>query len=233
MINDATWFELFGLSYIYFIFLYFGLGWLFLLGCKTLARRRLVHQIEPRIVENNQLKYEIRNSLVSIFIFGLSLLPIVLLIKQGWIQLLPNTFLNIAWGLVVLTLWNELHFYFIHRLMHQPFFMKHIHKVHHRSNITSVFSVYSFHWFEAILLSTVPLTIMPFIPFSLAAVMIFPTVSILLNFAGHCNYRFGSGTGHELLLFGTRHNKHHSAGTQRFGFALSIFDKIFGTHNRN
>jgi hypothetical protein len=54
--------------------------------------------------------------------------------------------------------------------MHQKFMMKQIHYIHHKSNIPTVYSVFSFHWIEALLLSTVPITIIPLIPFSIVAV---------------------------------------------------------------
>ncbi|WP_371735312.1 sterol desaturase family protein [Zobellia sp. B3R18] len=116
--------------------------------------------------------------------------------------------------------------------MHQKFMMRHVHFVHHKSRIPTVYSVFSFHWVEALLLSTVPVTIAPFVPFSIIAIFIYPLISILLNFAGHCNYRFGSGKGKGWKLFGTHHNEHHSRGRQNYGFALHLLDKIFSRHNK-
>ncbi len=133
---------------------------------------------------------------------------------------------------MLLTLWNEVHFFVVHRLMHFDFFMRHIHFIHHKSRIPTVYSVYSFHWFEAFLLSTVPLTILPFIPFSIVAVFIYPFVSILLNFAGHCNYRFGNGKRDQWLNFGTAHNTHHTKGRKNYGFALNFLDKLFSRLNK-
>ncbi|MCC5938479.1 MAG: sterol desaturase family protein [Lunatimonas sp.] len=168
-----------------------------------------------------------RHSLKSIVIFGFSSLPIIYLIRMDFIYLLPNTWINILWGLILLTLWNEVHFYVIHRIMHLKPMMQHIHYIHHRSTVPTVYSVYSFHWLEAFLLSTVPLTIVPFIPMPIVAVFLYPTVSILLNFAGHCNYRFGTGRGNSWRLFGTAHHEHHSKGRKNYGFALNLLDKLF------
>jgi Delta7-sterol 5-desaturase len=107
-----------------------------------------------------------------------------------------------------------------------------VHVVHHRSKVPTVFSVYSLHWFEALLLSSVPLTIAPFLPFAPLAIAIYPTVSILLNFAGHCNYRFGNGKGDSWKLFATEHNEHHRLGRKNYGFALNFFDKIITRINK-
>ncbi|MFD2036709.1 sterol desaturase family protein [Belliella marina] len=223
---------LFGLTVIYFSILYFGVGSLFLEVCKFLEKRNIIHKIATKQIPKDQLSFEIRHSIQSILVFGLSVIPIIYLVRIEVIQLLPNNFLNITLGLIILTLWNEVHFYAIHRLMHQKFMMKHIHHIHHKSTVPTVFSVYSFHWIEACLLSTVPLTIVPFIPFSIFAVFIYPTVSILLNFAGHCNYRFGSGKGDSWWLFGTTHHEHHSRGRRNYGFALNFLDRLFSKPNK-
>ena len=109
--------------------------------------------------------------------------------------------------------------------------MKKVHYIHHKSLVPTVFSVYSFHWLEALLLSTVPLSIVPFIPFSFTAIALYPMSSILLNFAGHCNYRFGKGKGESWRLFGTHHNEHHNKGRQNYGFAINFLDKLFSYKN--
>lgn len=224
--------RLFALTFGYFILLYFGIGFLFLATCKILERKHVLSKIIDKEVSKKQIAYEIKHSLISIVVFGFSVLPIIYLIRRGVISLIPNTLLNILIGVILLTLWNEVHFYVMHRIMHQRFMMKHFHFIHHKSKIPTVYSVYSFHWIEALLLSTVPLTIVPFIPFSIVAIAIYPLVSILFNFAGHCNYRFGSGKGNSWKLFGTYHNEHHSRGRRNYGFWLNFFDKLFSRHNK-
>ncbi|MEQ9169085.1 MAG: sterol desaturase family protein [Fulvivirga sp.] len=212
--------------------LYFGIGFLFLATCKILERKHVLSKIIDKEVSKKQIAYEIKHSLISIIVFGFSVLPIIYLIRRDLISLIPNTWLNILIGVILLTLWNEVHFYVVHRIMHQRFMMKHFHFIHHKSKIPTVYSVYSFHWIEALLLSTVPLTIVPFIPFSIVAIAIYPLVSILFNFAGHCNYRFGSGKGNSWRLFGTYHNEHHSRGRRNYGFWLNFLDKLFSRHNK-
>jgi len=231
ILYEYSYVQLFALSFGYFMLLYFGLAPLFLLVCKFLARKKLIHLIDNRKVKPGQLAFEKWHSLKSIAVFGFSIIPVIYFVRMGWITLLPDTWINILIGLVVLTLWNEVHFFAVHRIMHKRFFMKNIHFVHHKSITPTVYSVYSFHWLEAFLLSTVPITIAPFLPFSIIAIFIYPLVSILLNYAGHCNYRFGSGKGEAWWLFGTNHNKHHSKGKKNYGFALNFLDRLFSKPN--
>jgi len=223
---------LYAITVGYFLFLYFGIGFLFLSACKILETKHILHKIKPKEVPKKQVYFEIKHSIKSIIVFGFSSIPIVYLVRTNNIELLPNTWTNILIGIILLTLWNEIHFYIIHRILHQKFMMKHIHFIHHKSNIPTIYSVFSFHWLEALLLSTMPLTIVLFIPFSIIAVSIFPLISILINFSGHCNYRFGKGEGNSWRLFGTYHNEHHSRGRKNYGFALNILDKLFSKHNK-
>ncbi len=227
ILYQANYLEVFLLTFGYFIVLYFLLGPLFQLVCKRLEKIGLLNKITKRKLPDNQIETEIKHSIVSLLIFGLSGIPIIYLIRIGHIELLDNSVSNVIIGLLILNVFNEIHFFVVHRIMHLPFFLKHVHKVHHKSVVPTVYSVYSFHWFEALLLSTVPLCICPFIPFAPLAIGIYPLTSILLNYSGHCNYRFGNGNGIKSFLFGTKHNEHHSKGRQNFGFASGLLDRLY------
>jgi len=221
-----SYLTLFILSFFYFFLLYFGIAPIFNKVCQLLFKIKLLQKIELKEVSAKQIYFEIKHSFKSIIIFGFSIIPIIYLIRTAKIQLLPNTFSNIIIGLVILNLWNELHFFIVHRMMHLRYFMKNVHYIHHQSKVPTVYSVYSFHWLEAILLSTVPLTIVLFLPLSFISVAIYPLTSILLNYSGHCNYRFGNGSKNSWKLFGTIHNEHHYKNKNNYGFVLQLFDHI-------
>ncbi|MBC7488569.1 MAG: sterol desaturase family protein [Cytophagaceae bacterium] len=168
-----------------------------------------------------------KNSFRSILIFGFSSLPIIYFVRTGFVVLLSDSLWVTLVGLAALIIWNEIHFFLVHRVMHWPIFYRYIHYMHHVSKIPTVYSVFSFHPVEAFLLSTVEVTIILFIPLSATAIFLYPLVSILLNYAGHYNYRFGNGSGRNWKLFGTRHSAHHYKNTNQYGFASPVLDKIF------
>lgn len=226
IIYELSYFKIYLLVFGYFLILYFVLGPMFLQICKYLGRINVAHRIIKKEVLKKQIRFEMIHSFQSIVIFGFSAFPVIYFIRSGVITLLPDTLFNVLLGIALLTVWNEVHFFLTHRMMHKRFFMKHVHKVHHRSTITTVYSVYSFHWFEALLLSTVPLTFVPFIPIAPLAIFFYPLASILLNYSGHCNYRFGNGTGRSWRLLGTQHNQHHAKGLKNYGFASDLLDKL-------
>lgn len=227
IIYEYSSIKLYWLSFLYFLFLYIAIAPVFLWFCKFLSHYHITSKIIDKEAPPKQLRYEIIHSLQSIGIFGFSTFPIVYLIRSGSITLLPNTVCNSIQGVVLLTIWNEIHFFIVHRIMHLPFFMRHVHYVHHKSKIPTVYSVYSFHWFEALLLSTVPVTIAPFVPFAPIAIFFYPLVSVLLNYSGHCNYRLGNENTRSRMQFGTLHNEHHFKGRKNYGFASSVIDTLY------
>lgn len=232
IIYNATYSQLFVLSFSYFLFLYFIVGALFNATCKLLYNHKILNKIALKETTKKQFNIEIKHSIISIIIFGFSIIPVIYLIRIEKVTLLPNTFINVMVGLIILNLWNEIHFFIVHRIMHLPFFMNKVHYIHHQSKVPTVYSVYSFHWLEAFLLSTVPLTIIPFIQFSFVSIALYPLTSILINYSGHCNYRFGNGSGKSWSLFGTLHNEHHFKNKKNYGFLLPIFDNIVSKLNR-
>jgi len=226
ILYEYSYVQLYGLVFLYFLFLYFALAPAFLSVCKFLAKKNILHKITDRGVSAKQIRFELLHSLKSIFIFGFSAFPVIYLVRIDAVTLLPDTLLNVVSGILFLTIWNEVHFFVVHRMMHLPFFMKHVHTIHHKSITPTVYSVYSFHWLEALLLSTVPFTLILFFPLAPLAIFIYPLASILLNYAGHCNYRFGDGKGASWKLFGTHHNAHHAKFTKNYGFASNLLDKL-------
>ncbi len=215
------------MTLVYFAFLYFGLGWIYWKICRVGCKQGWMEKINPQPYTRQQLLFELRQSLGSLLIFGFSSFPLAYLIRAGHTHPGVNSLGNILLGLAILTLWNEVHFYIIHRTMHLPWLMKKVHAIHHRSVVPSVFSVYSFHPLEAALLSTILVTIAPFYPFPTAALMLFPTVSILINFSGHSNYRLILKNKYKPLLFATKHNDHHGKAGPEFGFMTNFMDRLF------
>ncbi|HWI93298.1 MAG TPA: sterol desaturase family protein [Flavisolibacter sp.] len=54
-------------------------------------------------------------------------------------------------SLVISVLIHETYYYWLHRWMHHPKVFRIVHNIHHESNITSPWTAFSFHPFEALL----------------------------------------------------------------------------------
>jgi len=81
-------------------------------------------------------------------------------------------------------LWNDVHFYAIHRLLHGRWLFQHIHREHHRAIRPTPFSTYAMHPIEALLLGSVMVLVQPFHAFSLPTLLLFPLVSLAMNNLG-------------------------------------------------
>ena len=226
ILYQAPYIALFFLIFFYFLILYFGGSFLFNKITQYLETRKWLHRITNKPATPIQIRFEIKHSVVSMGLFGVSGSILIALIRAKIFLLATDTWLNLIIGVTILNIWNEIYFFIIHRLLHLPFLMRHIHWIHHKSVVPTVYSVYSFHWIEAFLLGSVPISIAYWVPFSPMTLLIYPVTSILLNFAGHCNYRFGDGTGSKWFTFGTTHNEHHSKGAKKYGFGTFILDLI-------
>lgn len=215
-----------------FAAIYFGLGALTdLLVRRVLPALEIGRPLDARPVRPGQVRSEVLASLLSIAIFGFYGVAALGMERLGWARIAWDAELSrLPLELLGLTLWNELHFYACHRLLHAPWWFRKVHRVHHRSVPPTPWSTFSFHWGEAALLGSVMLPVLPLWDFSPLALLTFPVVSLTLNNLGHMNYDLvpGQGTWHPLAA-SRRHTLHHAKVARNLGFLLPIFDWAFGT----
>ncbi len=217
-----------------FAFIYFALAFITLqLTQKVLPTFKIGRVIDSRPIPPRQITREVRLSLISILVFGayggLTLgLQRLGLIHIDWI----HSPWRLVLDLILLTLWNEVHFYASHYLLHLPWFYRHVHRHHHLSVVPTPFSTYSFHWFEAVLLSSVMVTYMAFAPLSMGAIILFPALSLFMNNIGHMNYAvFPKLALNHLFSSCRRHTLHHTHIKGNYGFAFPWFDETFRTRS--
>lgn len=170
-----------------------------------------------------QRKFELKYSLCSIFIFSLGSIVLCFLEQQQRINFNFNNvnYLVIAFEFLILIIWNDIHFYIIHYLMHKSY-LKKFHALHHRLKYPSVYSSYTLHPIEAILLGSVMPLILLFIKFHIISLLFLTIWSLTINSLEHNNkqYKFKSLSNHQL---------HHSHYHGNYSFFFSFLDKIFNT----
>src|SRR5690606_28198090 len=68
-----------------------------------------------------QIGEELGLSALSIVIFAAQAVGLVWMVRAGWLRIdWARAPWHLAWELPVLYLWNELHFFAVHRLLHRP-----------------------------------------------------------------------------------------------------------------
>jgi Delta7-sterol 5-desaturase len=216
-----------GVAYFASIYLVAGLAGTAVRG--VLLRRGLGRVIDARRMPADQLAREWRQSAMSILIFGCGLIIPWWMVRQGWAQVHDG---NPPWRvlveLAVLLVWNDLHFYAIHRALHHPKLLHAVHAAHHRSIVTTPWSTYAFHPVEALLLGSVLLPPMLVWSFTPSALALLPILSLTYNAVGHGNCK-ALPRRWRWLSNAHDHHLHHACHRGNYGFFFTFMDRLFGT----
>jgi sterol desaturase/sphingolipid hydroxylase (fatty acid hydroxylase superfamily) len=233
MLGLSLW-QVFLLVALGFAAIYFGLAsFTLLMTRRVLPALKIGRTIDMRPVGRSQMVREVRLSLVSILVFGAYGALTLFLHRLGRIEILwtysPRRF---ALDMLLLTLWNEVHFYACHALLHRPWLYRKVHRLHHLSVVPTPFSTYSFHWFEAVMLSSVMILYLAVSPLSMGAIILFPVLSLFMNNIGHMNYAvFPALALNHLFSSCRRHTLHHTHIKGNYGFAFPWFDETLRTRS--
>ncbi len=217
----------YGLLFFGGIYLLFGsLTWV--LTRRVLPALGIGRTLDPRPLQPGQLRRELMQSGVSVLIFGLGMIFPWGLLQLGWARLAVDPgATRIALEILVLVIWNDVHFYLNHRLLHTRW-LRRFHLPHHRSVVTTPFSTYSFHPVEALMLGNVILLPMVLHDFSFWALLSVPLFSLFFNCIGHANYDFFTRVSPmHWFAASRRHHLHHACYHGNFGFQFTFMDRLF------
>jgi sterol desaturase/sphingolipid hydroxylase (fatty acid hydroxylase superfamily) len=227
---QLTVWQVMALGLVFFGALYLLGGWGMTALTRWLAHRGVGKVLDTRPLKPDQLPREWRLSLQSVLLFGTGMVVPWGLLQLGWAQFAPTASAGrVVLEIIVLMLWNDVHFWVNHRLLHVKALVR-FHGDHHRSYVTTPWSTYSFHPLEALMLGNVillPMVVHDFSFWSLAAV---PVLSLVLNVIGHSNYDFFPGvSATHPLAASRRHHLHHARTHGNYGFALAFMDQLMRT----
>lgn len=209
--------------------LYFLMIYLLFALLASLLAKLAKRPINNKPVQPKQIRIEVLRSLRSILLFGVGMLLPWAMFKYGIASITIEASLQvIIMECLLLILWNDLHFYVMHRFMHHQF--KKAHGVHHQPIVSTPFASYSMSVTEALLLGSVMPLILPFHTFSLQALLFLPIWSILINSLAHSNCNlFAKASANSVLGFIKHHQNHHSYYQGNYSFFFPQLDCWFGT----
>jgi Delta7-sterol 5-desaturase len=206
------------------------------LGARRLSSRRIQ---ATRRFDGRQLRFEVRNTLVTLAVGTVSALVIALLHARGLTRLSSNADdvggpLMVAASLVGLILFNDAWFYFWHRLLHTPLLFRWVHAVHHKSVDVNPFSSYSFHAFEGFILGAWIIPFFVLVPFYLPALGVLQGVGLANNVMAHLGYELLPRWWLRAPLLrwsntSTFHNLHHTRLQGNYGLFTRFWDRALGT----
>lgn len=224
LIHSNDWPRLLAFATAYFLAIYIIFALL-----ATLLAKKISRPIRLKPLYRRQLLTEVLRSLRSIALFGVGLLLPWGMIQYGFAEVtIATNHWKVIAECLVLVIWNDLHFYAMHRLMHAK--LKKAHGIHHQSITCTPFAAYAMGLTEAALLGSVMPIVMPFHTFSLQALLFLPIWSIFINTLAHSNtYLFGIHPKFKALGFIAHHQAHHSNYQGNYSFFFYQLDDWFGT----
>lgn len=176
-----------------------------------------------------QIRQELLLSILSMLVFAIQATVLVWILRNGWLVVSwQRPLWHLLWELPALYVWNEVHFFVVHRLLHWGPLYRHVHIWHHRSVLTTPFSAYSFHPVESFLLGSVMPLALVFHPFSPWALLGLTVMSLLLNVGGHLPCERIRRAWTFALPHSRYHNRHHREFNAHFSFSFPLLDDWFG-----
>jgi sterol desaturase/sphingolipid hydroxylase (fatty acid hydroxylase superfamily) len=205
-------------------------------GARALAGRKIQKKVR---VDGKQLRHELLHTLSALAAGTLNAAGVIAIAHSGHGAF--TTDLDKAGGvvgvgvtLVGLLLFNDLWFYGWHRLLHRPWWFRHVHAVHHKSIDVNPFSSYSFHFFEPFILSAWIVPAALFVPLYLPALGALQLVGLANNLMSHLGYElFPRWLVRVPVLKWTNtatfHNLHHIKFNGNYGLHTRVWDRLLGT----
>ena len=120
-----------------------------------------VKYLQPgKIQQAADVKRDAIRSFLPLVIKGLSLFAVEVIHRKGYgilrdtpvLPMIQNAFKDPRDIAAIISLWffmdlfHDTWFYFVHRILHSRWILRHVHYMHHQSTTPSAFSGYSFHW---------------------------------------------------------------------------------------
>lgn len=125
-------------------------------------------------------------------------------------------------------------FYWTHRLMHEPFWFRVAHAVHHDSRPPTAWAAMSFHPWEALTGAIVIPALVFIIPVHIGALGFVLGVMTLMGITNHMGWELFpkfmvNGLLGNWMITATHHQKHHDAYRGNYGLYFRFWDKICDT----
>lgn len=128
----------------------------------------------------------------------------------------------------ILFIWVDIQTYFLHRMLHLPFFYKNFHKIHHRFKQPTSFSATAMHPAEFIMMQSAMLLPLILVPFHWAVYLVVVGYVFYYGIIDHSGIKMDSiWPWQPSSMF---HDDHHKYFHVNFGFNLTLWDKLQGTY---
>ncbi len=221
---------------------YLFLSKLYIISVYDKVKAINLNRILSDLSSSEQRNKEIMWSGISSILFGIIGVIMIIVWQMGYTQLYTDIHQYPLWYIPLSILGSlfihETYYYWLHRWLHLPSVYRLIHKTHHDSISTSVWTSFSFHPIESLLQAIIIPVIVLLIPlhiFVLIFLLVLMTLSAIINHAGV--EIFPSGANHHWfwrhLIGATHHDQHHRKFVYNYGLYFTFWDKIMKTETED
>jgi Delta7-sterol 5-desaturase len=157
---------------------------------------------------------------------------------HGWTQIYTDASGYPLWyvpvSILLYLLVHDAWFYWTHRIMHNPYWFKRAHAVHHESRPPTAWAAMSFHPFEALTGAVVIPALVFLIPIHIGALGVVLGIMTVMGISNHMGWemfprRLVNGPLGSFVITATHHQKHHDAYRGNYGLYFRFWDKMCGT----
>ena len=197
--------------------------------CKIISRdNKIAQYIDNRPFKKGQKSVEIKNGFIACIMFAF----VSLFARELFVGVIPLSITDLLIEVLAFILFYETYSYWVHRLLHTRPFRK-AHSVHHYSVRTSVWSAYSVHPLEAVLIGMSAPIFMLMFPVHLIVIFAFHIFGVVFTLILHSNIKFNSNNFLCQLInrYTQSHAAHHVIGNVNFGFVNAFWDRCFKTNH--
>lgn len=197
-------------------------------------------KIDPRPPSHEQIRLEIRYSLLSILFFAAAAQTLLVFWVRGWaiidVGIGPYGPWYLPLNFLLLVFFHDAYFYFTHRWLHRPEAFRRFHRIHHESRNPTPFAAFSFHPGEAFIEAFAIPLIALLIPSNLYVFFLFLLFMTVLGVTNHLGYElYPSGTARHWFgrwwIGAIHHQQHHTKYSSNFGLYFNFWDRLLKTQN--
>lgn len=223
---------------IFFRYFFTGIGFNYFLNRYFFYLPKIVSHKVAKNQKNKEIYYAFLSSLIFAAVFInivlLSYLEVIIIdFNNSWSKSIFSHLGSIIGFLLI----HDFYYYWLHRLMHHKSFYRKIHKVHHDSIETSVWTSFSFHPFETVLQVLPFFAYIYFVPMHIYSIFFLLTLMTISAAINHINKEFypswflRSRFG-KYIISATHHAAHHKYFHYNFGLYFSYLDHFFDTERQ-
>ena len=235
---NGTILEIFFRSYVVMFAWYLVVAGVCFLVLYVFLRRAYINKkIQSTFPKWSDIRREFMYSLVTLIFFWWVVVIVYMTPFRHMTQVYDHFSDRWWWyfflSFVIYILYHDAYFYWTHRLLHHRWFMR-FHRIHHMSHSPTPWAAFSFHPVEAIINSSVTLTIVLFLPVHIFTILLFYLCMTAVNVYGHLGFEmFGkSESTHWFWRWWLKtiyHDLHHERWTANFWFYFTWWDRMMGT----